>query len=330
MASAHENVSEATDLQALHAEANRALSMILKGQSDAGIAAYAALLRDEDFNIRPLPLGLHLQMLRRADHLDAAAEIQRLALRKGADPTLSALRQRSVPEAIAEYRGFISAGQVNGLMVSRYLLLLEQQGERAAMRPYLDVDRLVSRQTVLRENAGLLSEAAELFRAEAMASPRREKDQSLRNLDRIAALHRRSEPVIVELLARAKEAIDGYLAERADELRQLFSWTVEQYRLRAFAVLSEGEGFNVPHVHSPSLITAVLYLAGPADAGGPHSPGALRVTGPSNALDPSNWPDLSFAPTPGTMVLMPSWMTHWTVPLDRPVSRISVAFDVVK
>jgi hypothetical protein len=95
-------------------------------------------------------------------------------------------------------------------------------------------------------------------------------------------------------------------------------------------MISHGDGYNVPHIHPKGWITGVLYIAGPnrAEAGN-SSPGALRVGSPPSVVGSAGWPDITVAPAPGTLVLMPSYYTHWTVPLGRPGLRIAIAFDVI-
>jgi len=42
-----------------------------------------------------------------------------------------------------------------------------------------------------------------------------------------------------------------------------------------------------------------------------------------------DWGARTIKPRAGTLLLFPSYYTHWTVPLNRPGLRTSVAFDVV-
>jgi hypothetical protein len=85
----------------------------------------------------------------------------------------------------------------------------------------------------------------------------------------------------------------------------------------------------VPHIHPKGWITGVLYVAGGERADkSDSSSGALRVGAPPEVADCAGWPDITVAPVPGTLVFMPSYYTHWTVPLGRRGLRIAIAFDV--
>jgi hypothetical protein len=109
-------------------------------------------------------------------------------------------------------------------------------------------------------------------------------------------------------------------------------WLPDQFELRSWAMISDGAGHNVPHVHYGHWVSGVVYVEGEDPAlFDTDDAGMFRVVAGVDG-DPAcpGWPDISVAPVPGTIVLMPSYYTHWTVPLRRPAStRISVAFNVV-
>ena len=107
-------------------------------------------------------------------------------------------------------------------------------------------------------------------------------------------------------------------------------WLPRTIRVAPWATVSHGDGYNVPHIHVEGWITGILYVAGPdrVDAGD-SSPGALRIGPPPGVGESAGWPKITVAPAPGTLVLMPSYYTHWTVPLDRPGLRVAIAFDVI-
>jgi hypothetical protein len=100
--------------------------------------------------------------------------------------------------------------------------------------------------------------------------------------------------------------------------------------LRSWGVISDASGYNVPHLHIGCWVVAVAYIAsenpGAADK---DSPGAMRI-GAAVGGDATcaGWPELTVAPIPGTVAIMPAYYTHWTVPLRGPGRRISVAFNV--
>lgn len=98
-----------------------------------------------------------------------------------------------------------------------------------------------------------------------------------------------------------------------------------------WALLFSGAGHQLPHHHPGCWLTGVYYVSAryePPRPGAP-PPAMLRIGGlPAWAgVDPP-WPVLEIAPTPGTLVLFPSFVPHETVPPGEGAERISVAFDV--
>jgi hypothetical protein len=96
--------------------------------------------------------------------------------------------------------------------------------------------------------------------------------------------------------------------------------------MHVWGLISRGEGYNIRHIHHRGWATGIYYPLGvPPDRPG----GELRIGCPARLRETSpGWPDAEIRPEPGLLVLMPSFYTHWTVPLGRPGLRMSVAFDL--
>jgi hypothetical protein len=153
---------------------------------------------------------------------------------------------------------------------------------------------------------------------------------SVRKMHKIADLSRRPHHLIQSTLAELDRQVARYVTNWRKSAHPISRWVPGKFRTSSWAIISHGEGYNVPHTHKDGWISGVLYVAGADCTGdGPDSPGALRIGPPPGIEDISGWPNISIAPTPGTLVLMPSYYTHWTVPLGRPGLRISIAFDVI-
>ena len=131
-------------------------------------------------------------------------------------------------------------------------------------------------------------------------------------------------------LAEIDRRVAHYIANWTQGDHVISRWVPRTFKVSAWAMISHGDGYNVPHIHHEGWISGVLYVAGPdrADAGD-SSPGALRIGPPPDVVESAGWPDITVTPAPGTLVLMPSYYTHWTVPLGRPGLRIAIAFDVI-
>ena len=63
----------------------------------------------------------------------------------------------------------------------------------------------------------------------------------------------------------------------------------------------------------------------------PQSRSVQRIGPPEAAPNAVGWPDIAIALNymPGRLVLFASYFRHWTVPLEKPALRISIAVDVV-
>ncbi|HEX8238756.1 MAG TPA: putative 2OG-Fe(II) oxygenase [Allosphingosinicella sp.] len=98
-----------------------------------------------------------------------------------------------------------------------------------------------------------------------------------------------------------------------------------------WALLFRGGGHQAPHHHPGCWLTGVYYVSARHDPPRPGEPppGRIRIGGlPAWAgIDPP-WPVLEIAPTPGTLLLFPSFVPHETVPPGEGAERISIAFDV--
>jgi hypothetical protein len=154
--------------------------------------------------------------------------------------------------------------------------------------------------------------------------------QSVRKMHNIK-LNRHRDGLVQATLAEIDRRAAHYIANWIKSDHVISQWVPRTFRMSYWAMISHGDGYNVPHIHPEGWITGVLYVAGPDRAEVGHSPpGALRVGSPPNVVGSAGWPDITVAPAPGTLVLMPSYYTHWTVPLGRPGLRISIAFDLKK
>jgi hypothetical protein len=141
-------------------------------------------------------------------------------------------------------------------------------------------------------------------------------------------LDRHPDGLVQATLAEIDRRAAHYLANWNKSDHVISRWVPQTFKVSHWAIISHGDGYNVPHIHPKGWITGVLYVAGPDRADDDGSPGALRVGPPLDVVESAGWPDITVAPAPGTLVLMPSYYTHWTVPLGRPGLRISIAFDV--
>lgn len=144
-------------------------------------------------------------------------------------------------------------------------------------------------------------------------------------------LTRSADPAIRALFAAFAEPIRRYLEhigcgadplQRRNRGRWRFngSWSV---RLR-------DRGFHTTHTHPRGWISSACYIELPehmADAR--TDEGILTFGKPGILTSPALATEYSVRPSPGMLVLFPSYFWHGTVPFHGPQSRLTVAFDAV-
>jgi hypothetical protein len=277
-----------------------------------------------------LPVGMHLKLLRSFGLHDAADIIRRSALAAGLDICLSAVMGRSPAVIVDEYRTLFAQGLINTTMVSSFLVGLSKLGVRDELAALLDVNRLLCMAQVrVGESASHWKSLERILLEAEVDDTWQEATQSVRKMHNIK-LNQHPDRLVQATLAEIDRRAAHYVANWTNSDHVLSRWVPRPFTVCHWAMISHGDGYNVPHIHSKGWVTGVLYVAGPdrVDAGN-DSPGALRVGPPAGVAESVGWPDITVAPAPGTLVLMPSYYTHWTVPLGRPALRISIAFDVM-
>ena len=135
-------------------------------------------------------------------------------------------------------------------------------------------------------------------------------------------------PALRELLVALETAI-GPLSTQI-RLPPMHPWSrsgTADSRIRAWVVLTWSDGYHKPHLHHKSWLSGSFYVTRPpelrADAG-------QLVFGPPAELPKSlhpRWPVRRVDPTPGKLVLFPSYMSHATNPTNAEEPRICLAFN---
>jgi hypothetical protein len=309
-------------------DAARALGLCRTGAVADGIALYRKVLKRH--LARPLPVGVHVKLLQSFGLHDAAEIVRRSALAEGVDICTSAMMARPLAVIVEDYRTLFTQGLINATMVSKFLVALSKLGVTDEVASVLDPNRLFWMTQVTVGEAALHWKSLERVLLEAEVSDTwQEAIQSVRKMHNIK-LDRHPDQLVQATLAEIDRQAANYLGNWIKSDHVISRWMPRTFRISHWAMISHGDGYNVPHIHPKGWITGVLYVAGPecADAGD-NSPGALRVGPPHELAESAGWPNITVAPAPGTLVLMPSYYTHWTVPLGRAGLRIAIAFDVI-
>ena len=102
-----------------------------------------------------------------------------------------------------------------------------------------------------------------------------------------------------------------------------------------FNINQKGDA-NFQHMHSPSLISGVYYLASEGSLSGDlllHSDGGAKKWAMSNQ-NPKGWnvanqSVCSIAPVKSTLILFPAWLEHSVSQSESDLDRVSVSFNYV-
>jgi hypothetical protein len=279
-----------------------------------------------------LPVTRHVRLLEGTGLKDAATSIWRAGLQAGADMSSGAFaRGGDAGAAVAEYEELFARGIANARMMADYLVALSRTGAAEKLAAATDPALLFRRRALPMD--GPLQPFLERVAAALLGATGRRfqtATKSIRKMERVPGAHELRDADVVALHSAVRILVSQYVEDVARSGHPIARWLRREFGLCSWGVISEDEvGYNAPHIHTGCWIVAVAYVAGPARGGrGDDAGGTLRI-GAAEAGDATckGWPDLTVAPDPGVVVVMPAFYTHWTLPLKRRGLRISVAFN---
>ncbi len=104
------------------------------------------------------------------------------------------------------------------------------------------------------------------------------------------------------------------------------------WSLNVWAIVLEGQGYQVPHIHPSGWLSGVYYVTLPELIEDPANDqaGWIEFGQPLLHYKVTTRPEVrTIKPEPGLMLLFPSYFFHRTLPFQADATRISVAFDVM-
>lgn len=308
------------------ATAEDRLMRSLRGQraSDLPIAFYASALRAASCG----ELADRFQAQAMALGLDVAAVLPEQKAR------LLTMGRAEARRECGRYEAAFAAGAINPEMIGRYALALGRAGNDEGVAALLPVDK-VFRHVVLDRVDGFASVAA--FNSALMEDMDRHAVHSLydgrRNMhevERLRRVQRIATPAMQAFLALVRRELtlfadtlplpDSHLLKRARPA---------EFKVKAWANIYRAGAHVKPHVHSDAWLVAVYYPQIPEGMGnGNPLAGALRAGCPDDweGLG-GGWPELTVVPVPGTLLIMPAYCYHWSLPFDGEGTRVALAVD---
>jgi len=139
-------------------------------------------------------------------------------------------------------------------------------------------------------------------------------------------------PLVVKLKQRIDEAVTRYIAELdQDAAHPLLSRRGKDFRYSgSWSSRLHDSGFHVNHFHPDGWISSCYYVSVPDVVRCETAKqGWIKFGEPAFGAALKNPICRTIQPTPGRLVLFPSYMWHGTVPFHDKAARTTIAFDVV-
>lgn len=149
----------------------------------------------------------------------------------------------------------------------------------------------------------------------------------------IGNLLRDRTPVIEGMERLIHAAIDAYVEALPEDDPHPFLARADRFRIEAWAVLLERQGYHEAHVHRDGWLSGVYYVSvdDVVRDDDPGHEGWLELgRGPEALYGCGTEPQTELVrPRAGSFVLFPSFCWHRTVPFEARGERVAVAFDVI-
>ncbi len=154
--------------------------------------------------------------------------------------------------------------------------------------------------------------------------------QTTRGGQQSGALNGRDSPVMEALLKAIRQQVVQRFGELGDT--SPLGNRPTHWRMDTWATVLAGQGHQIPHLHPTGWLSGVYYVQVPSaqDQPAPDA-GAIEFGRAPEHYGFKQAPNTHLLqPTPGTLVLFPSYFFHRTIAHEDTTPRISVAFDIVR
>lgn len=134
------------------------------------------------------------------------------------------------------------------------------------------------------------------------------------------------------LMGQIQKAVDDYDARLAASGDAFAAGRPTYARLHTWAIIYDGGGKQMPHMHPAGWLTGVYYVSSPRAPGENAHRGAIVLGADRPIKDCAvfPWGTREIEPVPGRLVMFPSHVPHSTIPPGgADGERICVTFDVV-
>lgn len=152
--------------------------------------------------------------------------------------------------------------------------------------------------------------------------------QSVRMGSQVSDVWRAEHPALRALPAAFDGPTRRYLSKLGQGPDPVRARNTGRYAFRGmWSIRLRAGGYHVDHVHPQGWISSACYIQVPRLGDGRE--GWLRLGKPGVPTTPLLDAEHFVAPSPGQLVLFPSYMWHGTIPFTDPSFRTTIAFDLV-
>ena len=156
-------------------------------------------------------------------------------------------------------------------------------------------------------------------------------DQSLRGGSQTSRdLTRVKDPAVRAFFPAIDGPIRRYMEEVGPGKDILRQRNTHQYYLNGtWSVMLRPNGFHIDHTHPSGWLSSACYIELPEAVEKDGREGWIKFGEPGVPTKPAAPAEHYVQPSPGLLVLFPSYMWHGTVPFSGHRNRLTVAFDVM-
>jgi len=215
-------------------------------------------------------------------------------------------------------------------------ILLQETGDRDGARTLVDFDRLLkSARLAPPAGFGSLAEFNAALARFALQHPTlvyEPHHHATKSGRHTGELMNQPQGPMVAFAQAIGDAVLQYLQELPpDPTHPFAARRPARWRLSAWAIVMEGQGYQSPHIHPQAWLSGVYYASVPPDiTAGADQAGWIEFGEPLADYRFTKRPDLHLIrPEEGLALLFPSYFYHRTLPFRSNGTRISLAFDVV-
>ncbi|MFZ0424313.1 MAG: putative 2OG-Fe(II) oxygenase [Xanthobacteraceae bacterium] len=290
---------------------------------------------------RPEAAELYYQLAeaywRARDKLGYAHCFRRAFLLK---PTTGITSSRECPdeELRERARALIDHGAGYAAVIAALAVAESRLGHGAEVKYLMDYDRFVQHAEISLPKGTSIDDFNRVLASEIRAdkSDSRFHDsppgRAIRHAWRIELFPHPKTPALKALLGTLRSHAAHYIGCLPHEPAHPFiRCRPAEFTMDGWAIVSNGTGYHESHIHPGVWAVGVYYVVQPeiSREAGSHR-GWLRIAAPPHVAesDTQSWHSRMIEPVPGSLVLMPAYFWHETVPVGVDQERISIAFEI--